>query len=199
MKYLFRTSMLPFVYLLISIGTSLGIGLIDSNLNALKLILCILNIALYVVVVFLDLFHEGGRAVQTRRHNDLTRREIVRTGEDLKLEKGEYSFKNGIFIGLIVSAPLIIALIIHTILHFTTNGEVITSGVVASIVYLIFYEPYFIFIGQSSSAYYFILLYAVPVICAITTVPYYLGARKIIKQNEKLAETYYKIHGEKMQ
>lgn len=196
MKYYIKNALIPFVYLFFMAITALGILSIGDHLLWLKIILAILNLALYEVIVCAFSFKQGQDAVKVRNANDLERRQIVLTGEDrpLKLSE-EYKPYKGFLIGLTVCAPLIILMLIHTVVILCGGG--MGFGVAGSLLYLVVYI--FFRLGATTVATEYIVfaaLAAIPVIVLSTGIAYMLGGRKVELQYKKIEENQRRIYGD---
>lgn len=196
-KYYLKNAVLPFVYLFFMAITAFGILAIQNDsLVWLKYVLLALNLGLYLFIVAAYAYKLGQDALKTRNSNDLERKHMVLTGELRPLkENEEYKPHKGFIIGLTSCVPLIILMIIHTIMILCGGGN--GFGVAASMVYLAFYA--FFRVGgaeaPSPATFYFTLI-ALPVIVATCGIAYYLGAKKIQNQYDKIAENQKRIYGE---
>ncbi len=194
MKYYLKNAILPFIYLFFMAITAFGILMI-KDLVWLKVILCILNLSLYCVIVFVYAFKLGQDGIKVRTANDLERRNIVLTGEarPLKLSE-EYKPYKGFIIGLMTCAPLLLLLVAHTIMFLCGGGNIF--GVISSFIYLMVYA--FFRLGETPVTPYvfYWTLFAVLIITVVVGVAYILGARKIELQQEKIKENQRRIYGE---
>ena len=198
MKYYLKKAMIGFVYLIFSAITAYGI-LFIPDLSWLKIVLLVLNIGLYSYVLGATAFQDGQAAYKVRMANDLNRKQIVLTGEDIPLDtKNEYKPYKGFIIGLIICAPLIILLIIHAIVTSSTPSNV-DFGNTACFIYMMAYA--FAGVGVSIDKVFILVppywaLLSVPLIVLIQGTLYSLGARKIELQQEMIKERHKMIHGE---
>lgn len=198
MKYYIKNAVLPFVYLFFMAITAFGILTIADNLLWLKYILLTLNLGLYLFIVCAYGYKMGQDAMKTRNANDLERKQIVLTGElrPLKLDE-EYKPFKGAVIGLTACAPLIIALLLHTVLGLCGVGN--GAGIAACIIYLCFFAFFranTAGVAQATFGTYYISLVAIPFIVAAMGVFYYLGAKKIERQYQRIRENQRRIYGE---
>lgn len=197
MKYLLKQTIIPIVYLIFMSIIAFGILCLGNNLTWLKIILSILNLALYGFIVGVVAKKEGEDALKVRIANDVERLQIIRTGEDRPLKlKEEYKAWKGFVVGLIVCAPLIILLIFHVILT-SINPDLVGAGVIANFIYLSFGA--FIRIDNTISLmdwHYYFNLIAVLILPLITGIPYILGARKIKLQQEMILQKQRQIYGD---
>ena len=205
MKYYLKQGVFPLVYVIFMSIIAFGILMIPG-LVWLKALLAVLNVGLYAVIVSAVSYKEGQEAMKTLYANDLERREIVKTGENrpLKLHE-EYKAWKGFMFGFIACVPLIVLLALHTIVYFAT-GSYMGLGAIAGIIYLMF----FVFFrlnstvsgteGEAVSSIswytYYGALIALPVIMLITGISYILGAKKIKRQYEMIAEKQRSIYGD---
>lgn len=212
MKYYISKSFFAIVYSFFSALTSFVILFIE-NLTWLKAVLLAVNLGLYIYVVTAVAFQDGQAALKVRIANDLERREIIRTGEDRPLKLSE-EFKpwKGYVIGLLSCAPLIILMVVHAILT-SVDPTKTGAGAIAGFLYM----AVFAFFRMDSiqvtdindamvdtiqknttlepSIFYWTLL-IVPVLIICIGVGYYLGGRKIEKQQERIREHQKMLHGE---
>lgn len=197
MWYHIKQAIIPFVYLIFMALLAFSIICIQG-LVWLKIILLILNLALYAGLICSVSFKEGENALKVQLANDLERREIIRTGEDrpLKLHE-EYAPWKGFLHGAIATFPLIILLIIHTILLFTVGESANWAGAAGSFVYMMFTA----FIKVDATVpfaqwnYYFPLI-ALPILSCLMGIPYILGAKKVERQQQQIREKHRQIYGE---
>ncbi|MBP5466346.1 MAG: hypothetical protein J6Y43_02130 [Clostridia bacterium] len=207
MKYYLKQGVFPFIYLLMMAMIAFGIISI-SGLLWLKIILAILNIALYGVVVSAVSYKEGQESVKVRHANDLERMQIIKTGENrpLKIHE-EYKPWKGFIFGFTACVPLIVLLGLHTVLYLST-GEYRGLGAIAGLIYLMFFI-FFIF-GAATSAgeaaagatlpwyTFYGALIALPVIMLMTGISYLIGAKKIIRQYEMINDRQRQIYGDRI-
>ena len=201
MWYYVKQGLLPFVYLFFTAITAFGILCIEG-LVWLKVVLLLLNIALYVFIVAAASFKDGQEALKVRIANDLERMQIVRTGESLPLKlKEEYKPWKGFFHGFIACIPLVVLLIIHTVVTLTGGGN--GAGAIAGFIYMMVFAFSRVNIGTGATAatpinpaiYYWSLL-AIPVIVLATGISYILGGKKIELQQQRIREKQRRIYGE---
>ncbi len=198
-KFYVKQTFVPFVYLIFVSVISMAIMYIDDSVLPLKIVLGVLNLGLYAVVVFGMGYKMGQEGLKARVSNDTERRNIIRTGEDrpLKLHEEYKWWKGGLF-GFIVCIPLVLLLIVHAVLT-SINPAYFGAGTVASWLYLVIYSFVIMFGGQGlyqapAQAYFGLL--AIPIIMLILGVSYYLGARKIQRQQDAIKEIHRDIYGE---
>ena len=199
MKYYLKQSVFLILYnIFMTIIARAILCIQGDDLAWLKILLCVLNIALYLFIVFMTMYAEGGEALKVRHANDLNRREIIRTGEDLPLKLNEeYKPWKGFLIGFLIGSPIIICLIIHTILCLASGGTLIGAGVVSSILYMAFFAPVTVLLNVSVLAWghYYIVLYTIPVIMAVAGLSYLFGGKKIQAQYDKIEQKQREIYG----
>ncbi|MBE5733434.1 MAG: hypothetical protein E7347_00110 [Clostridiales bacterium] len=198
MKYYLKQTFIPVMYLIFMTMIAFSILLIGDDLMWLKIVLLLLNIALYCSLVGAISYKEGEFALTTRVANDVERRNIIRTGEDLPLKlHEEYKVWKGFFFGFLACVPLIVMMIIHTILYFAMGPQYDVCGRVSSFIYMAFAS-----LAQISSEveiqqwHYYFTLISVPIIMITTGVPYIFGARKIQRQQDRIKEKHRQIYGE---
>lgn len=195
MKYYLKNAVIPFVYLFFMMISALGILMIGDHLMWLKIVLAILNLALYEVIVCAFVFKQGEDAVKVRNANDLERKQIVLTGEPRPLKLAEeYKPFKGFIVGLVTCAPLLILMIVHTVIILCGGGN--GAGVVGSIIYLVVYV-FFKLGGMATTAgTVYAALAAVPVIMLSTGISYILGGKKIELQYKRIEESKRSIYGD---
>lgn len=207
MWYLIKQSFIPFGYLLFSTTIATGVFSIQGCSPFLRAILLFLNLALYSYVVISICYTEGRKGLKVRISNDINRKRIIETGEELPLKHSEeYAPWKGFAIGGVIVSPLIILMICHTILLIATNGQNYGAGSVASILYLVVFAFFKIdlvvpekvdqVVQVIAAGDFYYALFAIPVILLITGIPYIIGAKKVEQEQEKIKELQKEIHGE---
>lgn len=199
MKYYLKKAIIGLVYLIFASITGYGIMFIPADMAWVRIVLLILNVGLYSYVLSQTAFQDGQAAYKVRMLNDLNRKQIILTGEDLPIDtKSEYKAYKGLIIGLVICFPLIVLLIIHSIMGIV-NPNNLDYGVTASFIYLSFYA--FAGVGvkvdylfTTVSPYWALL--AIPVIMAVEGFFFYAGGRKIELQQEMIKEKHKMLHGE---
>lgn len=180
----------------------ISMGITYLNDVWVEFALSIVNVIMFVVAIVAYFSNEGKKAATHLLANDLERENMVKTGKYVKLDTArEYSTWKGFFIGLVVSAPLIIMMIIHLIYGLSTNSQVSKVAGVASLMYLGFYSLYGVFVPSGtiiSFGQHFILLYSVPFIVLSVGLSYYFGARKIFNRKQKILNQQRNIYGDKI-
>ena len=90
---------MPFIYLLFSAMIGMSIMLLDKDMMALEYTLCLLNTAIYVIIIGYAGFKDGQGELKIRMENDMYRRRIIETGEDYPIRAlEEYKpFKKSLF------------------------------------------------------------------------------------------------------
>lgn len=203
MKTYIKQAIIPFIYLFFVAITGLAVVSIDNGLLWLKIVLGILNVLLYLTIVCGSGYKEGQQALKIRVANDIEREQIIRTGEDrpLKLHE-EYKWWKGFFIGGISCVPMIVLLLIHTVL-ILINPALNGCGVATALIYMAFFS-FFMFAGDSSAQSvtpmspesFYLCLIAIPIIMVSLGVSYYLGAKKIQRQQDAIKAKHRQIYGE---
>lgn len=202
MKYYLKQGVFPFVYQLFMAMIAFGI-LAIKELIWLKILLAVLNIALYLFIVASVAYKDGQQALKVQMANDLERREIIRTGEDrpLKLHE-EYKPWKGFVFGLISCVPILLFLILHTIVYNAT-GSYSGLGAIAGIIGLMFFIFFRLDAADATAetavvpwyTYYGVLV-AVPILMLTMGISYIMGAKKIMRQQEMIREKQRKIYGD---
>ena len=198
MKFYLKKAIIGLAYLLFSAVTAYAI-LFIPDLVGLKIALLVLNLSLYCYVLAVTAFQDGQTAYKVRLANDLNRKQIILTGDDIPLDKqNEYKHYKGFVIGLIICIPVIVLIGIHAIL-MATNSSNQDFGLVASYIYMMVYAFAGLHVKVENlfnvvSPYWNLL--AIPVIILVQGVFFYLGGRKIELQQEMIREKHRMIHGE---
>lgn len=197
MKYLLKLTFIPFLYLIMMSVIGFSVMAIQEQMPWICFVASPLILILYVLVLIGVFYREGQTALTVRLANDMEREQIVLTGEDrpLKLQE-EYKAWKGFAIALLMCAPLIILLIIHSILLLTSGTTAIGAGVISTVLYFMFFMPFRAFSLEITAYSYYLLLYTIPFMLCTIGIPYYFGARKEIKLREKLDKTEKEIYGE---
>ena len=199
MKYYLKKSIIGLVYLIFSAITAYGVMFIPTDLSWLRILLLVLNLGLYTYVLAQTAFQDGQAAYKIRMANDLNRKQIVLTGEDIPINvKAEYKAYKGVIIGLVICLPLIVLIILHAIIT-ATNPQNLDYGTASSFLYLTFFA--FAGVGVNVEKLFTIVspywsLVAIPVIIAVEGLFFYLGGRKIELQQEMIREKHKMFHGE---
>ena len=201
--YYVKQMFIPIMYLFIFDIIALGILCIGDNLVALKVILLIVSLGFYAFIMGAVFFKDGQTAYKVRRANDLSREQIIKTGQDIPLKLNEeYKPWKGYLIGAINCVPLIILLIIHLLLTAgsdptaaTTNN---TAGAIAGLAYIVVFG--FATVKSTvvlTSLSYYISLAIIPFFVCVPGVSYYMGGRKMEIQQELIKEKHRLIYGDK--
>ncbi len=194
MLYYFKQTLYVLGLMLFMILTSSAIVLIETGW--IKIALGFLNIILFSVAIYLSFYNDGVSAVKTIEQNNSERLLIIETGEDRKIERAkEYAPFKGFLFGLFACIPLVVLLIIHAILH-ATGSESIIVGQVAGFIYYVLFVPISAIAETVKYETFFYLLYAVVFLPIVTGIPYVMGARKQLREKEKLEEIKEKILGD---
>lgn len=195
--YYIKQAFVSFAYLVFLSLTAIGFLLIGNDLMWLKVIFCVLDVALYVFIVGAMSFKDGETALKVRIANDLERKEIIRTGEDRPLKlKEEYKPWKGFLSGAITCVPLIIFLIIHTLDLLVFKNGSMRAGGFAGMLYMIVFDFTRIDLNVAATAYeYYWTLTAIPLITLTTGIPYIMGAKKIEKQQKRIQSIQAEIYG----
>lgn len=195
MKYYLKRAILPWVYLVFMTVLTLSVHAIENVI--LKFVLISATLLLYVFIVGAISYKDGEEALKVRLANDMERRTIIETGEDRPLRlKEEYKAYKGFLIGVVVSIPLFVLLILHTVSIPSATGATTVFGTITNVLYSIVFN-FFRITGAKLSVYttYYTLLY-VPVICLSTGIPYILGAKQVENQQKHIKEIHKQIYGE---
>lgn len=197
-SYLIKQSLFNFAYLILTMMTAMAIGLIE--ITWLKIILFVLNGALYCTIVFFSSRAQGEKEKKQEYANDVERRHVAETGDYVNInEREEYKPLNGFFTGLITCVPLLILYVFFLIFTLTGAAQN-TVVVITNLIYGTFTLPLEIVdtADQTVRALnYFCSLYAVAVICAVTSFGYWMGAQRVVKQHERVEHIHKQIYGDK--
>lgn len=197
-SYLLKQSFLGFAYLILTMLTAVAIGLIE--IVWLKIVLFILNGALYCTIVFFSSRAQGEKEKKQEYANDVERRHVAETGDYVNInEREEYKPMNGFFTGLITCVPLLV-LYVFFLIFLLTGAEQNTVVFITNIIYGTFTLPLEIVntADQTIRALnYFCSIYAAVVICAVTSFGYWIGAQRVVKQHERVAHIHRQIYGDR--
>ena len=197
MMYYLKQAFFAFIYLFFMMIIALGILCI--GVPWVEFALSILNIALYGFIISMTFYKEGQNSMKVLHSNDIEREQIIKTGEPRKLKiHEEYKPWKGYVIGLIVCVPLLVCLLLHIIIALSSGGTLLGAGAVAGFIYLAFFAPCSVFFETATVWTYFYILYAVPLIMLMCGIPYNLGASKIQRQYDRIAEKQRQIYGDKL-
>ena len=113
MKYYLKKFFIILVYLISSGIIASSVLVIEGN-AWLKLVLLILNLALFIFIYSAIAFKDGEKALKVRISNDKLRQLIVQTGDDYKLDlDGEFTIRKGFITGVSACIPLIVLLLLN--------------------------------------------------------------------------------------
>lgn len=192
-----KQSFMSFFYMVFMAVTSYAILLLESK--ALKIILAILNVALYVVIVAMAAIKDGEKACKIRYANDMEREMIIATGEDRKINyKEEYAPYKGFISGLVTCLPLIVLLAVHTIIILTSDAEATWSGAIVSFLYGIVAILFRIDGSAVTKFSPYYSLAAIPLIMLATGVPYIIGAMRQQATYDAIKEKERRIRGDEL-
>ena len=174
------------VYVISSGIMGSGVMIIQGN-AWLRLVLLILNLALFVFIYCAIAFKDGEKALRVRTSNDKLRELIVQTGDDYKLDlDGEFTVIKGFIIGATTCLPLII-LILLNLLVGGKSGSIIMTIQLFYMAFLGFFNLDFAEVYEEvlySSCYW--ALIAIPVLIILQGVFFYLGGRNAQAQIDKI-------------
>ena len=199
MKYYLKKALFIIIYLLFAGILANGALNIEGHW-IFRLGLLIVNLALFLYISCGITFQDGQKAYKKLIANDGEREYMVKTGELREIDtKEEYHVSKGFIIGACACIPLVILLIIHAIAT-SSNPENTGAGNLAAFVYMLVFGFFNVDFASVQSAVvyaspYFALL-SIPVIVIAQGIAYYLGARSIRGQQEKIKRTHQSIYGE---
>lgn len=196
MKYFLRLTIAPIVYFLSTAFIVLGVQAFPTLSPIVRIILNSIFIGLYVLCTFVVMRKEGELAFNKLLLNDISRRKLLETGEDVVIKTTEeYRPYKGFIVGLICVIPLIILIMLHLIVR--VPGEISDMGIYAEM----FYSPIYAFFGHyknaTESSLYWGLLIAIVFLPISIGIPYIIGAMKRRKQDQDIAETNRRIYGDR--
>ncbi len=199
MKYYLKKPLVIMVYL-ISSGIIASSVLAIDGLAWLKLVLLILNFALFIFIFCGMAVRDGEKALRVRISNDKMRELIVKTGDDYKLDlDGEFAVRKGFFAGAFACLPLVVMILLTLLARDGSATETVLIQAI-QLFYMVFYGFFnldFLEVYKDVlySSYYWALV-AIPVLTILHGVFYYFGARKVEKQQEYFKSTHRALHGE---
>ena len=197
MKYYLKMALMPFIYLLFSAMIGMSIMLLDKDMMALEYTLCLLNTAIYVIIIGFAGFKDGQGELKIRMENDIYRRRIIETGEDYPLRRlEEYKPFKGCVIGLLSAIPSVILVIIHFVTIATSPTVDNSFGVIAGLMNMVVFS--FFMVGGTLAPWHYVfsLLY-IPFVLLVYGLPYYLGGQQMQKQFDKIEEIKSQIGAKK--
>ncbi len=193
--YYLKTSGVLFAYILTMSLVAYAITMIQSPVA--RTILLILNILLYCATVVALQLKEGMDSVKVLFANNRKREKIIETGEDIKIKRAEeYAPYKGFVFGALAYVPYVVTLIIHAILT-AINPLSLGAGEIGASLYMLFYAPIgFIFQANITAGVYYIGLYGMVLVSVLSGVAYFIGAKRIFAQHERIKELNKSIYGE---
>ena len=201
LKYFIKQTSFSIVYLIFS--AVCAIGVMFTTAMWLQIALGILNLSVFLVIIFLSYFKEGETALKVMHANDLERKEIIRTGEDRPLNLvQEYDGKKGLFMGLVLGAPLVILVLLHLLITLIFGVQTNGVGLALSIIYNVFFV--FVRIGFGGvlpeasviNGYFYITLLGLPLIVLSAWLGYLYGAKAQQKKYDLIEDKTKRIYGE---
>ena len=199
MKFYLKMALMPLMYCFFSAMLGIGIILLDDNLIVLQYVLCVVNTAFYCIIMCAAGYKDGQTAYKVRMQNDTYRRKIIETGEDLPLRVSEeYTPWKGFLIGLISAIPTVVLVLIHVLVNVGQPTPNNTVGMITGIFNIVVFSYFLVsgsLFGIPTWQYLFSLLY-IPFILVVYGLTYYLGARKMAIQYDKIHEIHKELHGE---
>lgn len=195
MKYLISKSFFSFIYFASCSMVTYSISLIGNHvveiiLSALMLIFC-----LYIAAVVG--MRTGEDALKVRHANDLERREIIRTGRDIPLKLSEeYKGWKGFVMGVLISAPTLILMVVHALVSVFGDGTNMVFGKLTDLVNMVFYWIINLFYQTETIGTVYYNLIFIAIFAAWFGFSYMLGARKVMLQYESIERKHRQIHGD---
>lgn len=201
--YYIKQMFIPIMYLIIFDIIALGILCIGDNLIALKVILLVLSLGFFGFIIGAMAYKDGQMDYKIRIRNDLSREQIIKTGQDIPLKLNEeYKPWKGFLIGGVNCIPLIVLILIHVILTAgkdpTLASNPNTAGAISALLYMVVFG--FVQVKSTvvlTSLTYYVSLAIIPFFTLIPGICYYLGGRKIELQQQQIKEKHKMIYGDK--
>ena len=193
--YLFKQTIILFVYLVTMMVIALAVAAIEPiNLTWLKYLLFVLNLALFLFITFKLIQKTGEDAYKLKHSNDIKRRVIAETGDYYSLDTvKEYHKFDGLFVGLIVCAPLVLLVAIDLLLLLCGVDQSVTD-LITMVIYGAFVIPVRAISSTAVSAWF---LWTIIPVCLTTHFGFAFGVFKVKKQFDKIDATKQKIYGKK--
>ena len=193
--YLFKQTIILFVYLVTMMVIALAVVAIEgATLGWLKHLLFGLNMALFLFITFKLIQKTGEDEYKLKHSNDIKRRVIAETGDYYALDTvKEYHKFDGLYIGLIVCAPLVLLVLIDMLLLLCGVDQSVTDLITLAI-YGAFVIPVRAISSSAISAWF---LWTIIPVCLTTHFGFSVGMFKVKRQFDKIDATKQKIYGKK--
>lgn len=197
-RYYAKKSGFAIIYLLLTLVTGLTGLAFSNNMLILKIILGVMNFALYGYFVFYYNYKTGEEAMSIRFSNDINRMEIVKTGKDIELRTiEEFKWWKGFLIGFFSSLPLILLWIIHFLSVLITGNDTTIAGGVAMFLYIL--VIYFFNIkneGLATTGSFYLTGLYFPLVLLLSGVGYLVGGKKAKLRQQGFDELNKEIYGD---
>lgn len=192
--YYLRQSTFIFLYVVFMSLTATAITYIP--IPFLKVLLLVANLILFSVITANNFYREGQVAMKIRLNNDIIRKKIAETGDDLPLKKqAEYTTLKGYLLGAIVFVPCVVLLLINTLVMLLGGTNII--GSIVSVGYMLFFWVYSAFGTEIVSPFtYYIVLWGAGYLALLSGLFFTLGAKKQ-EESYQAMEQMHEIYGEK--
>ena len=196
-KFCLKMFGIIFFYLFFAFWLVLAISAIeDDSLVIMRTIFYVCDLLVYVIMMFMIFGKEGEIAIKKRHDNDLTRKRIIETGDDLPLQPAEFKPYMGFIAGLVCALPIIVLWVIYLSIFISTNGTSLGFGhIVNAYIYGVFTQPYLNIIGETAQSY-LILIYGAVTTVLICGLGYYLGGMKKQKEYDLAKNIEKEIYGD---
>ena len=199
MKFYLKKAFFIFVYIVLASFIAMAIAVIEGQV-ALKILLLVANLGLFIYIVCMMAYQDGQKALKVRIANDKEREHIIRTGEDININRSEeFKVYKGFLIGLVSCAPLLIFLALHLIISASNPANTTFSDISN---YLYFFvgafanlDPSEIYEAVIYSTPYWSLL-AIPPIMLAHGICFIFGAKKVEKQHQAVKDIHRSIYGD---
>jgi Ca2+/Na+ antiporter len=183
---LFKESILPFIYMLILGFLSAMIITMDSLVA--KILLLILVIAFFVFMCILISKGFGEKQYKALITSNIRRNKNNKEDIDKYCKpENEYKFYNGILFGITISLIMYVLLIIRIF-----AGARVGLEAAIKLISLIYSSVLTLF-GATTSVFYLFPMSLITILSC--TFGYYIGVKKIMRQQEKLQKTHDEIYG----
>ncbi len=195
MKYLLSKSLFSFIYFVSCSIITYSISLIGHHVVEIVLSAFMLVFCFYIATVVG--MKTGEDALKVRHANDLERKEIIRTGRDIPLKLSEeYKAYRGFIIGLLINAPGLILIIVHTLVSISGSGNNMVFGKLADLVNMVFYWIINLFYEVETVGTVFYNLIFIAFFTTWFGLSYMLGAKKVMLQYQIIEQKHKELHGE---
>ena len=122
---------------------------------------------------------------------------IIRTGRDIPLKLSEeYKGWKGFVMGVLISAPTLILMVVHALVSVFGDGTNMVFGKLTDLVNMVFYWIINLFYQTETIGTVYYNLIFIAIFAAWFGFSYMLGARKVMLQYESIERKHRQIHGD---